>query len=72
MIVSPVRQQLQQYFVHFCVFALQKKTWLCNFNVQKASKNYILDLCQLFHLIIWGHKMKTPWAYGLSGILEIN
>ena len=36
--------------------------------IDKASKNYILDLCHLPHLTFWGDKMKMPQAS--SVILE--
>ena len=36
----------------------------------KVSKNYVLDLCQLQHLTIGGHKVKTPYAS--SGTLEVK
>ena len=31
-------------------------------DIQMASKNDVLDLCQLPPLTIWGHKMKTHHA----------
>ena len=41
-------------------------TWLN----KGQQKFYVLDLCHLPHLTIWGLNMKTPHAS--SGILEIN
>ena len=43
--------------------------FLLRFHRVLASKNYILDLCQLPRLTFWDHKMKTPHAS--HGILEI-
>ena len=34
-----------------------------NLSICKASKNYILHLCQLPRLTIWGHKVKAPMPH---------
>ena len=44
--------------------------FLLRFHRVLASKNYILDLCQLPRLTFWDHKMKTPHVSHL--ILGIN